>query len=218
MFTGLIEDLGTIREIGRKNGSFVIKVDTDLDLSDSKIGDSISISGICLTVVDLEKNSFSFDVSPETMSRTLLKNLGRGDKVNLERAMKLNDRFGGHIVSGHIDGTGTILNKTEEGNSIKIEIEVATGLSRYIVEKGSVAVDGVSMTVNGCREGSFTINVIPHTAEYTTLILKKMGDKINVETDLIGKYVEKILNQTGVVDNSQKKDIDYKFLEESGFI
>jgi len=218
MFTGLVENLGIIKEIGIKDGSTIISIETKMDLSESKIGDSISISGMCLTIVDIERNIFTFEASPETISRTILKELKNGDKVNLERAMRINDRLGGHLVTGHIDGMGTIQNKTKAGNSIKIEIVVSGDTFKYIVEKGSVTIDGISLTVNDCQRNVIIINVIPHTAQHTTLRFKKAGDKVNVETDIIGKYVEKLLYKNNIVQDGNYKKIDYKFLEESGFI
>jgi riboflavin synthase, alpha subunit len=210
MFTGIIEDLGTINRISRKGEDALLIVDTSMNLDDINIGDSISVSGACLTITEKGGKRFSADVSAETLARTNLKSLKSGDKVNLEKSLRLNSFLGGHLVLGHVDGIGKIQEKVSKGNSIQFGVEIDAGLSRYIVEKGSVAVDGISLTVNRCEKNRFYVNIIPHTARNTTLGFKKAADLVNIETDIIGKYVEKFVNPG--------KGIDMNFLAEHGFL
>ena len=210
MFTGIIEDLGTVNRISRKGEDALLIVDTAMDLDDINIGDSISVSGACLTVTEKGDKRFSADVSAETLARTNLKSLKTGDKVNLEKALRLNSFLGGHLVLGHVDGIGKIQEKVSKANSIQFGLEIDAELGRYIVEKGSVAVDGISLTVNRCEKKRFYVNIIPHTARSTTLGFKKVADQVNIETDIIGKYVEKFLNPG--------KGIDMNFLAEHGFL
>jgi len=210
MFTGIIEDLGTVNRISRKGEDALLIVDTSMNLDDINIGDSISVSGACLTVTEKGDKRFSADVSAETLARTNLKSLKTGDKVNLEKSLRLNSFLGGHLVLGHVDGIGKIQEKVSKANSIQFGFEIDVELARYIVEKGSVAVDGISLTVNRCEKNSFYVNIIPHTARSTTLGFKKVADLVNIETDIIGKYVEKFLNPG--------KGIDMNFLAEHGFL
>ena len=210
MFTGIIEDLGTINRISRKGEDALLIVDTSMNLDDINIGDSISVSGACLTITEKGGKRFSADVSAETLARTNLKSLKSGDKVNLEKSLRLNGFLGGHLVLGHVDGMGRIEEKASKANSIQFAVEIDAALSRYIVEKGSVAVDGISLTVNRCEKNRFYVNIIPHTARNTTLGFKKAADLVNIETDIIGKYVEKFLNPG--------KGIDMNFLAEHGFL
>jgi len=210
MFTGIIEDLGTVNRISRKGEDALLIVDTAMGLDDINIGDSISVSGACLTVTEKGDKRFSADVSAETLARTNLKSLKTGDKVNLEKALRLNSFLGGHLVLGHVDGIGKIQEKVSKANSIQFGLEIDAELGRYIVEKGSVAVDGISLTVNRCEKKRFYVNIIPHTARSTTLGFKKVADLVNIETDIIGKYVEKFLNPD--------KGIDMNFLAEHGFL
>ena len=210
MFTGIIEDLGTVVRISRKGEDALLIIDTSMNLDDVNIGDSISISGACLTLTEKGGKRFSADVSAETLARTNLKSLKSGDKVNLEKSLRLNSFLGGHLVLGHVDGIGKIQEKVEKSNSIQFGVEIDAGLSRYIVEKGSVAVDGISLTVNRCEKDRFYVNIIPHTARNTTLGFKKTADPVNIETDIIGKYVEKFINPG--------KGIDMNFLAEHGFL
>ncbi|MGZ3580529.1 MAG: riboflavin synthase, partial [Syntrophales bacterium] len=174
------------------------------------IGDSISISGACLTLTEKGSKRFSADVSAETLARTNLKSLKSGDKVNLEKSLRLNSFLGGHLVLGHVDGIGKIEEKASKSNSIQFSVEIDAGLGRYIVEKGSIAVDGISLTVNRCEKNRFYVNIIPHTARNTTLGFKKTADLVNIETDIIGKYVEKFVNPG--------KGINMNFLAEHGFL
>ena len=183
MFTGIIEEMGTVRRLDRTPISCRLTIAATLVLQGTQIGDSIAVNGVCLTVTDLQKDAFTADVMPETLRRSSLGILRSGSSVNLERAMAANGRFGGHIVSGHIDGTGTIASKVPD-------------LVRYIVEKGSIAIDGISLTVASVTKSSFSVSLIPHTGACTTLLSKRPGDPVNLETDVIGKYVEKLMQPT----------------------
>jgi len=212
MFTGIIEETGTFKSVSHGDKSAQLKIAARKVLEDIKIGDSISANGVCLTVISFTNVDFTVDVMPETLRRTCLKDLHAGSAVNLERALRLCDRLGGHLVSGHIDGTGKIERRWEEDNAVWYRIQAADEILRYIVAKGSVAIDGISLTVAGIDSRSFDISVIPHTMEITTLMLKKSGDSVNIECDVIAKYVEK-LNQPG---NSGSK-IDLEFLAKHGF-
>ncbi len=210
MFPGIIQDAGVIRKLTRKGVDALLEVQTALSLEDVKIGDSISVSGACLTVTVLGKQGFTFDVSAETLSKTTLGKLKAGDRVNLEMALRMSDFLGGHLVLGHVDCVGQIVEKTARAGSIVFGITVDSALSKYVVAKGSIAVDGISLTVNSCEGSRFYVNIIPHTAEMTTLAGKKAGDSVNIETDILGKYVEKLLNPG--------KGVDMDFLREHGFL
>ncbi len=209
MFTGIIQGLGTVQKIARQGLDAVIAVQTPLPLIDLKRGDSIAVNGACLTIRELSGQAFVADVSAETLTRTNLKSLKAGERVNLEKALRLADFLGGHIVLGHVDGLGRIVEKTPKSGSIMFGVTVEGGLERYIVEKGSIAVDGISLTVNRCDRDRFYVNIIPHTIENTTLSFKKTGDVVNIETDILGKYVEKLLQPGGRIDR--------EFLREHGF-
>lgn len=193
MFTGLVEELGTVKSIVRNNESFRLTITAKKVPEDIKLGDSIAVNGACLTVVDFQSTCFTCDVMPETAERTALAGIGPGTRVNLERALRLGDRLGGHLVSGHIDGVGVISAKKQHDNAMLFSIETEPDLMRYIVKKGSIAIDGVSLTVVDCWPTGFSVSVIPHTQEVTTLHLKTVRDTVNLETDMIGKYVEKLL-------------------------
>ena len=188
MFTGLVEELGIISKITQTE----IWIEASVVMKDLGIKDSISVNGACLTVVDLKENTFRVDVVPETLSRTDLGYLAIGDKVNLERSAQLGGRLGGHIVQGHVDGTAEIISIVEDGTSWSIEFQIPNTLSRYIVEKGFICVDGASLTVVNCDEKSFSIALIPYTKDNTVLGLKRVGSTVNIETDIIGKYLEKL--------------------------
>ncbi|MEC8986778.1 MAG: riboflavin synthase [Chloroflexota bacterium] len=188
MFTGLVEELGIISKITQTE----IWIEASVVMKDLGIKDSISVNGACLTVVDLKENTFRVDVVPETLIRTDLGYLAIGDKVNLERSAQLGGRLGGHIVQGHVDGTAAITSIVEDGTSCSIEFQIPNTLSRYIVEKGFICVDGVSLTVVNCDEKSFSIALIPYTKDNTVLGLKRVGSTVNIETDIIGKYLEKL--------------------------
>lgn len=212
MFTGIIEEIGTVRRIehGVKGARLTIQAKTVLE--DTRIGDSIATNGVCLTVVSMTGDSFSADVMAESLRRSSLGTLQGGSPVNLERAMAANGRFGGHIVSGHIDGTGTIASQKREDNAVWVKIKTPAPLLRYIVEKGSIAIDGVSLTVAAVTDTDFSVSIIPHTGAQTILLGKKPGDPVNLECDVIGKYVEKLTapHKTGGISTN--------FLAENGFL
>lgn len=195
MFTGIIEEVGKIKAIKKNPLSAVFIISAQKVLEQTKTGDSIAVNGVCLTVTDLKTDSFMADVMPETLKRSSFCNLSAGSSVNLERAMQLGGRFGGHIVSGHIDGTGKIVQIRKDDNAVWFRILADYKLLKYIVEKGSVALDGISLTVAQVFNDSFCVSVIPHTRDTTTLSKKRLGDIINIETDCIGKYVEKLVGQ-----------------------
>lgn len=220
MFTGIIEALGTIAEIRPVGQGKRLSLDADFILEQTKIGDSISVSGACLTVVGIEGLRFKVDISPESLGKTIFGRAKVGDRVNLERALRLSDRIDGHLVSGHIDGMGTIKQKKMIGNSIVVKIEVPEPLTRYMIKKGSVAVDGISLTINNFDSKSFDVSIIPHTAKMTTIGSKKVGDLVNIETDMIGKYVERFVIENKYADVKEKngKPVDMQFLVKTGFI
>lgn len=216
MFTGLIEETGDVQNIVHGAKSCKITIKAKKVLEDVKIGDSIAVNGTCLTVVDFGSSFFTADVMPETVKRTILAKLKNGDIVNLERTMALGDRFGGHIVSGHIDGLGEIVNMKKDDNAIVIAIKVSSEVVKYIIEKGSVAIDGISLTVVSVDSESFSVSIIPHTAAMTNLYYKKAGDYVNIETDVIGKYVERLLSFDSKKDSNDSK-ISLEFLAKNGF-
>ena len=210
MFTGIIEALGTVRGLKRQGLDGILEIETAMALGDVALGDSIAVSGVCLTVTGKNPRGFRADVSGETLSRTTLDDMAAGDVVNLEKALRLNSFMGGHFVLGHVDGTARVREKTARSNSILFGFETAPGLSRYIVEKGSITVDGISLTVNRCEKTLFYVNIVPHTAEKTTLRYRKIGDRVNIETDILGKYIEKFLQPD--------KGLDENFLKKHGFM
>lgn len=197
MFTGLVEDVGTIRGLRLQNDSAVLTVKTKLPVRAMARGASIAVNGACLTVVEKRRDSFIVDVSPETLSRTNLETLSVGGRVNLERPMRLADRLGGHLVTGHVDGVGIIAAIEKQGEFTIVNFEVPADLGALLVPKGSVAVDGISLTVNSCRKRGFSVALIPFTLSHTNLRGRQVGDKVNIETDLIGKYVKSFLHQRG---------------------
>lgn len=215
MFTGIIEELGTIKNIAINGTSGQIAIEAEEVLNGTKIGDSIAVNGICLTVTSLQAKGFTADVMAETVRRSSLGNAKKGDKVNLERAMAADGRFGGHIVSGHIDGTGKIISYKREENAIWVEIETSDNVLRLIMEKGSICIDGISLTVAEVGEKSFKVSVIPHTGEMTTLLKKKQGDLVNLENDVVGKYVERLLGFEKR-EEQQSGGITMEFLKEYG--
>ena len=221
MFTGIIEETGKIISFKRTGRSGQLKIGASKVLEGTNIGDSIAVNGICLTVVSMQTDSFVADVMVETVARSSLSDLAAGDRVNLERAMPMNGRFGGHIVSGHIDGTGVIYSLVREENAIWVTIRASDDILRYIVEKGSVSIDGISLTVAYVDEDVFKVSVIPHTGEETTLLGKKPGDRVNLENDPVGKYIEKLLlpyeNSYGGKDIKKGSKLTKDFLTENGF-
>jgi riboflavin synthase len=217
MFTGIVEEIGKVRRIVYGSSSIKLSIQCNKVMEDAKLGDSIAVNGICLTVADKKSDEFTADVMPETMRKTGLGELKVGYPVNLERALRLNDRLGGHIVSGHIDGTGVVIDITREDNAIWLTIEADASVLKYIVMKGSVALDGTSLTVAYVDEKCFKVSLIPHTAGITTLGAKEVGSSVNIECDMLGKYVEKlILNNTSTVNN-KPKGISLDFLIKNGF-
>lgn len=212
MFTGIIEEVGSIDRIQNGIHSAVLYIKAKEILADVKIGDSIAVNGVCLTVTSLWDNKFSADIMHETLKRTGLAGLKGGSHVNLERAMALNGRFGGHIVAGHIDGVGKVIRTWKDDNAIWYSIRADKSVMKYIVEKGSIAIDGISLTVAEVKEDSFSVSVIPHTTEVTVLKEKSAGDIVNLETDVIGKYIEKFLKMS-----QKEKGISKEFLIGNGF-
>lgn len=206
MFTGLIEEVGSIKQISQNGANTDIVIRASKVLKGTKIGDSIAVNGVCLTVTELYNDSFKAFAMAETMRRTAFSELKAGSQVNLERAMACDGRFGGHMVSGHIDGTGEIASVEKEGMATWVTINADKKLLKYIVEKGSVALDGISLTVAKCDEKSFAVSIIPHTGSETTLLTKKKGQKINIENDVISKYVEKMLFNRSDYEGSDSKD------------
>ena len=193
VFTGIIEELGTIKGVRKQSEGIRLSVTAKVIMDGMKTGDSIAVNGACLTVTEFDNTSFTADVSGETVKRTTLEKLRPGDKVNLERPMKLSDRLGGHLVSGHIDGIGVIRGVERRGGMSVFTFEVQKEIQQYLIQKGSIAIDGISLTVNEVNGNRYTVTVIPHTAEMTTLGFKKTGDIVNLEADMIGKYVEKFI-------------------------
>ena len=193
VFTGIIEELGTVKGVRRQSEGMRLSVSAKVVMDGMKTGDSIAVNGACLTVTEFDNTSFTADVSGETVKRTTLEKLRPGDKVNLERPMKLSDRLGGHLVSGHIDGIGVIRGVERRGGMSVFTFEVQKEIQQYLIQKGSIAIDGISLTVNEVNGNRYTVTVIPHTAEMTTLGFKKTGDIVNLEADMIGKYVEKFI-------------------------
>ena len=210
MFTGIVEGVGIVKRTARRGEDALLSINTSMSLYDVTVGDSVAVSGACLTVVEVMDGSFSADVSAETLAKTILKALKIGDRVNLEKALKLNAFLGGHFVLGHVDCVGDIREKRERSNSIIFGVEIGEEFGRYIVQKGSVAVDGISLTVNKYEKNRFYVNIIPHTARETTLGLKKAGDQVNVETDILGKYVERFVHPG--------REINEDFLSKHGFL
>ena len=213
MFTGIIEEIGKIKLIVRNANSIKLTVTANKIMSDMHIGDSISTNGICLTVTTFDSASFTVDVMPETMMTTNFKNLKVNDEVNLERALAVNGRLGGHIVSGHIDGIGTIIKKYNDDKAIRMSFSTRPEILELIVKKGSIAIDGISLTVTDVDSVSFSVSIIEHTQGETTLTSKKIGDTVNLENDMIAKYVKRLFHS----DNNINKGISLDFLESNGF-
>ncbi|MBU3189808.1 riboflavin synthase [Clostridium bowmanii] len=216
MFTGLIEEIGEILSMKKGAKSARITIKATKILADTKIGDSISTNGVCLTVTESNKNSFSVDVMAETIGRSNLGKLKPGSTVNLERALRASGRLGGHIVSGHIDGIGTIVELYKEDNATWVSVETTMDILKYIVHKGSITIDGISLTVAYVDENIFKVSIIPHTKDETTLITKKIGDEVNLECDMLAKYVEKLLKHGETP--KERKPVSMDFLLENGFV
>jgi riboflavin synthase len=214
MFTGIIEEKGKVLRIENRGQEKKLTIELPPDLTEVQLGDSININGVCLTVVKKKDQSIELDLSQETLQKTALRKLREGDQVNLERALKLTGRLGGHIVTGHIDGIGEIVEKKKEMDFHRLRIRIPESMSRYVVQKGSIAIDGISLTVNDCQGGEIQLTLIPYTMEKTTLLDKKVGEQVNVETDILGKYVDKLVSQ----QDKKIGKVDLSFLKEHGFI
>lgn len=213
MFTGIIEEIGKVKSTNRQPNSLVLTIDAKKMLKDIHLGDSIAVNGVCLTVVSFTSSSFTVDVMPETVKATNIQSLQIGSPVNLERAMSANGRFGGHFVSGHVDGTGKIIRKHTKANAVYYDISVSEQISHYCIPKGSITIDGISLTIFGLDHNQVTISIIPHTLEQTILGFKKENDIVNIENDLIGKYIiHRLSSNTG-----SKSSITTEFLQQHGF-
>ena len=217
MFTGIVEELGEIIGIDRQGISGTIRIRAKKVLEGTKVGDSIAVNGICLTVTSMQDGMFTADVMAETIRRSSLSQAKAGDKVNLERAMAADGRFGGHIVSGHIDGTGTIRSYRREENAVWVTIGTKPEILRLIVEKGSICIDGISLTVAAVTDDTFSVSIIPHTGEETTLLKHEPGALVNLENDVVGKYVERLMNFAGADAQPEGSGITMEFLEKYGF-
>ena len=217
MFTGIVEEIGKIKAINGSQDSVEMVIKARKILDDVNLGDSISVNGVCLTVTEFTSDGFTVDVMPGTVKSTSLRELQRNDDVNLERAMSANGRFGGHIVSGHVDGIGKIVRKEPKGNAVYYEIEIPEELIEFMIYKGSVTVDGTSLTIFGLTKNTFTLSLIPHTLTETILRKKGVGDIVNIECDMLGKYVSQFMQRSFAKGNSTKTKITASFLEEHGF-
>jgi len=213
MFTGLVEGIGEITGTGRLAEGLKLTVALPFPAAELALGDSVAVAGACLTVVEIGSKAAAFEVSPETLERTTLALKKAGDRVNLERALRLGDRLGGHLVTGHVDGKGALRERRDGPASIFLKFEMPAPLSRYVIGKGSIAIDGVSLTVNTCQGNTFTVNIIPHTARMTTIASLRAGAPVNLETDIIGKYVEKLLG-----GRSESAGVTAELLARHGFL
>ena len=214
MFTGIVEGTGTVKRVERRGGGLRLWVDASFDISDLNIGDSISLNGCCLTVVERDGRMFSADVSDETLKSTTISTLKEGSYVNLERALAINGRLGGHIVLGHVDGIGKVVEVKRDDETLLLKVEIPKELSRYVVKKGSIALDGISLTINETSSNILSFKIIPHTIKNTTLAKKRDGDLLNLEVDILGKYVEKLMAGGEMMPSSH---ITEELLKEYGF-
>lgn len=217
MFTGIVEEVGTLKAIRKGAHSAVLEIQAKVVLEDIHLGDSIAVNGVCLTATSFSPSGFTADVMHETLNRSALSALRPGSRVNLERAMAANGRFGGHIVAGHVDGVGTVRRIEKDDNAIWYTIAAGPEILRYVVEKGSITIDGISLTVARVDSDSFAISAIPHTVSVTVLADRKTGDQVNLETDIIGKYVEKLLQPPPPAEEEKKSGITREFLTRYGF-
>lgn len=218
MFTGIVEEIGTLTEIAGGSLAARLTIRASKIVTDVQLGDSISVNGVCLTVTSFTPRQFTVDVMPETWKKTSLSQLRRGHAVNLERAMAMNSRFGGHIVTGHVDGTGTIQSRETYGNAVLFCIEAEADLLKYMIPRGSITVDGISLTIVDVWEQGFSISLIPHTLAHTSMRERKIGERVNLECDIIGKYVERLLHLPATSSQKQAApQIDYDFLQRHGF-
>lgn len=216
MFTGIVEAVGKLAAITPKGEDITVTVEVGkLDMSDVKLGDSIATNGVCLTVVDFGSHFYSADLSLETLNKTGFAAYQVGDKVNLEKAMLPTTRFGGHIVSGHVDGVGVIVERNQVGRAIEFWVEMPETLSKYVAEKGSITVDGISLTVNDLRKNGFKLTIVPHTSEETTIDQFHVGRKVNLEVDVLARYMERLLQ--GQQEQKQESRITMEFLQQNGF-
>ncbi len=218
MFTGLIEGTGKLKTIEPRGKDMRLSIQASFDLEGFQTGESVAVDGVCLTVVSWQARAFTVDVSQETLSRSTLGQRSVGDEVNLERALRLGDRLGGHLVNGHVDGKARVMARKQRGDSLVFTFEVDVELGRYIIEKGSVAVNGLSLTVNRCDEQSFDVNIVPHTARVTTIGNWRVGDEVNIEVDIIGKYVERFVRTMQEGNSPSESGVDRGFLAKHGFI
>ena len=217
MFTGIIQDIGKIQRLERRDQGLRLDIATLLDLSAVKLGDSVAVDGACLTVIQKTPSTFSVEAGKETLEQTTLSTEREGQRVNLETSLRMSDPLGGHFVSGHVDGTGEIIEVNPEGNSLRYRFRAPQEIGRFLIEKGSVAVDGISLTVAECQDQEFRVSVLSYTAQKTTLGMKKAGDRVNLENDMISKYVAKFVSQqTGSAREGSR--LDWSFLAEHGFV
>ena len=215
MFTGIIEAVGQIKSLTPKNGDLLIEIDTkDWDLGDVVIGDSIAVNGVCLTAIKLSESGFTADVSGETLSKSILDQAKIGQSVNLEKALRLSDRLGGHIVSGHVDGIGTVASRTQDARSWRFVIVPPADLMKYIAPKGSITINGISLTVNNVEVDRFDVNIVPHTLQCTTMGAMQSGDRVNLEIDVLARYLEQLMKHTDSEESGVSKDL----LQKAGFL
>ena len=214
MFTGIIEDKGKVIRVEPRGQTKRLTVELSTGLTEIHLGDSINVNGACLTVVEKKGQGIGLDLSAETLQRTNLSEIKEGDEVNLERALRLSDRLGGHIVTGHIDGIGVVIEERREGDFLRLRVRIPGQVPKYVVRKGSIAIDGISLTVNECQGEEIEMTLIPYTLQKTTLLRKRVGDRVNVEADILGKYVEKLLGR----EDAKSRGLGWATLREHGFL